>query len=111
DELSVLWEIWMACCADPRSGNIVCIIDALDECEAFGRTQLLRWIVQHFERTSNVLPGKFLKMLLTSRPEIRITDIMDIPTVSLKVEDEIGNINGDVELVVKERVAKIKSQT
>jgi ankyrin repeat domain-containing protein 50 len=111
DELSVLWEIWMACCADPKSGNIVCIIDALDECEALGRTQLLQWIIQYFERTSKVPRGNFLKLLLTSRPDIRITDIMDIPNVRLKVEDEIENIRGDVELVVKERVSKVASQT
>jgi hypothetical protein len=37
----ILWSILIAAAADPDCGNVVCIIDALDECEELSRGLLL----------------------------------------------------------------------
>ncbi|MCJ1379686.1 hypothetical protein MMC17_002788 [Xylographa soralifera] len=36
-EESSLWDFLIACLNDPISGSVICIIDALDECESCGR--------------------------------------------------------------------------
>ncbi len=49
DEASVLWKICTACFDDPLLGELVCILDALDECQPAERSQLMKWIAQYFK--------------------------------------------------------------
>ena len=41
NKFSELWEILIKAAEDPEAGEIVCILDALDECEHSGASQLL----------------------------------------------------------------------
>jgi hypothetical protein len=46
--------------------DTILILDALDECEADGRTQLIRALSELYSR--NARPGLRLKVLISSRP-------------------------------------------
>lgn len=38
---SELWRILVGCADSPNAGEIICVLDALDECNAYGRRQLI----------------------------------------------------------------------
>jgi hypothetical protein len=46
----ILWNILIAAAADPDCGNVVCIIDALDECEELSRGPFLESLVRFFSK-------------------------------------------------------------
>ena len=84
EEPSVLWRICIACFDDPLLGELVCILDAVDECQTSERSQLMMWIAQYFKnRPPNTNRVKFI---LTSRPEITMSDILDDSTCRIKLE-------------------------
>ena len=61
------------CFNDLGTRRIICVPDGLDECEASGRDQLLRWIRNYMLSS----PRDNIRFLLTSRPETGIKDIID----------------------------------
>ena len=84
-EMRTLWDIFKAVSADLKAGNIICIIDALDECEDITRKQLVKWFVDLiFEKSKSIsLSRFFLKVLMTSRPYQTIEkDFCRVPNVS-----------------------------
>ena len=84
EEPSVLWRICTACFDDPLLGELVCVLDAVDECQTSERRQLMTWIAQYFKnRPPNTNRVKFI---LTSRPEITMSDILDDSTIRIKLE-------------------------
>jgi hypothetical protein len=66
---SELWRILVECARSSDTGEIVCILDALDECNSDGRRQLIDQLKEFYfkqdERSSS--PSK-LKFLVASRP-------------------------------------------
>ncbi|EGX46852.1 hypothetical protein AOL_s00097g278 [Orbilia oligospora ATCC 24927] len=66
---SGLWNILLNAAKDENAGQIVCILDAIDECEDLGRSQLAQALRKLYS-TDSILN---LRFLLTSRPygEIR----------------------------------------
>ena len=75
---SDLWEILMECVKDSEAGKIVCVIDALDECEKESREHLIREITQLFSlKSKDQLVGCSLKLLITSQPLKDIKDQFD----------------------------------
>ena len=84
EELSLLWKICTACFDDPLLENAVFVLDALDECAAPDCEHLLTWITQYHEsRPAGLTQVKFF---LTSRPEIRIADILDTSAIRIRLE-------------------------
>ena len=66
---SELWEILVKAAEDPEAGEIVCILDALDECKMNERDQLITKLVSFFSKTEIHQNRSFpLKFLVTSRP-------------------------------------------
>ncbi|KAL4755652.1 ankyrin repeat-containing domain protein, partial [Aspergillus foveolatus] len=66
---SELWRILEGCANLPDAGEIVCVLDALDECNAVSRRQLINKLREFYcqpWRPSNSLSK--LKFLITSRP-------------------------------------------
>ena len=105
-----LWEVFTR--AAEHSGNVICVIDALDECEKSTRSILMDSLVKLY---SNPDAGKgtrgaagHLKIILTSRPYQSIEDSFhDLPRIRLKGEDETTSVSADVKLVITERVRKL----
>ena len=108
-----LWGILKEAAADAQAGTIVCIIDALDECEESGRTRLLRYL-DHFysDTTSNNRRNMALKFLITSRPYFHIErDLQSLvskyPVIRLSGEAETQSISREINLVIKAEVRNL----
>ncbi|KAK4206585.1 hypothetical protein QBC37DRAFT_356693 [Rhypophila decipiens] len=105
-----LWDLFMAAAIGHKTGEIVCIIDALDECEDSGRNQLIDAISSFHCHTTTRTP--VLKFLLTSRPYQGIARKFsqhlerELPTIHLSGEsaEEAGKISREIDLVVRNRI-------
>ena len=66
---SVMWEVLINACKDPDAGEIVCVIDALDECGETSRQQFMDNLIQFFSsREFGGSDSSCVKFLVTSRP-------------------------------------------
>ncbi|ERF70494.1 hypothetical protein EPUS_07350 [Endocarpon pusillum Z07020] len=106
-----LWSTLISVAADQNAGEVVCILDALDECQESDRSQLIKAVRKLYIADSN----KFsLKILLTSRPYDHIRrEFRDLeshlPTIHLSGEDEVEveKISREIDLVIQRRVGDI----
>ena len=105
-----LWSILEKSAADPAAGEIVCVLDALDECREEARRELIQTLTgfyssQHKARTH-------LKFLATSRPYADIErafhrGIREMTSIRLRGEDESKQISKEIDLVIDIRVPHI----
>ena len=115
-ETSTLWRLLMNATADPAAGQVVCILDALDECQERDRYILIDLLKDFYSHSSTTTERwSSLKFLVTSRPyhgiEIRFQELVDkVPTVRLAGEDEGIAISEEIRLVIRARVAQIASE-
>ena len=66
---SELWKILIEAAEDPEAGEIICILDALDECEEAARKPFMEKLVHFFSKEPRCQnPSLRLKFLITSRP-------------------------------------------
>ncbi|KAF8241787.1 hypothetical protein K440DRAFT_676974, partial [Wilcoxina mikolae CBS 423.85] len=107
-ELGVLWRIFTAATTDPDCGNVICIIDGLDECEESTRNELIKFLVSIYvpaNHTARNTDETFLKFILTSRPYGSIEErFARLPTIRLKAEEQTPAISVDIELVINAEV-------
>jgi ankyrin repeat domain-containing protein 50 len=111
ESIGGLWSTLESVAADQDAGEIVCILDALDECRDTDRSQLIKAISNFYVADSNKLS---LKFMLTSRPHqhirLELWEVLDrLPTIHLSGEDqdEVENISREIDLVIKSRVDDI----
>jgi hypothetical protein len=104
-----LWDLFIAAATGHKSGKIVCILDALDECENSGRNQLIDAIVKFLGTTARTPAVRFL---LTSRPYLDIAagfqDLeRKVPTIHLSGENEeqTNKITREIDMVIRSRIA------
>ncbi|MCJ1268504.1 hypothetical protein MMC22_008392 [Lobaria immixta] len=89
-----LWDILLESAADPEAGEIICVLDALDECKGQTRkspiTQLngTRRPYYNVERSFN-------------------TSIDDMSTIRLKGKYELKKISKEIDLVIEHQVPHI----
>lgn len=110
DMFGILWNILMKATADPDAGPIVCVLDALDECEGSARETLIEklagfYLAQH-KRKSN------LKFLVTSRPyaDIRAAfgyAVDNLPSINLEGDKESASIGKEIDLVIEYEIPRI----
>ena len=107
EEPSLLWRICTACFDDPLLENAVFVLDALDECTAPDCEHLLTWITQyHGNRPTGTTQVKFF---LTSRPEIRIADILDTSAIRIRLEihNDTDWLSKDIEVFIAVTINKL----
>ena len=104
EELVTIWEICKKCLSDSACGNILWIIDAVDECTSEDRDQLLHLMMEFF-RTSSI----HIKMLVTSRPETRIYDILSPSARKLDLDDVNATmyLERDIEKVIDYHISRM----
>ena len=110
-EESLLWNILIKCLNDPTSGSVICIVDALDECDIRGQARFLKSLMKCSLQPDKSSNQSAMKILLTSRLEIQIADILAISTINLRIEDRLDNVNADIMLVVQEGISELVSLT
>jgi len=109
---SELWSILMQVVADPSAGEIVCLIDALDECRGESRHVFLEALIHFYENeriSSNV--DTRLKFIITSRLYSDIHDefarLAQASTyIHCSGEDETEQISQEIDLVIAARVPR-----
>ena len=113
---STLWEILENAAADSRSGEVVCILDALDECEETQQIILIEKLKAfYYTPKDSRIRTQQLRFLLTSRPYRNIRAkfsslIQEFPTIHLSGDDESDHIREEIDLVIHSEVTAIASE-
>ena len=120
DELSsmfsTLWEILEKAAADSRAGEIVCVLDALDECEEAQQKTLIEKIKAFYSKAEDCGVRKHkLRFLATSRSYRNIRAqfhslTRQFPIVHLSGDDESDLIRDEIDLVIHSEVSEIASE-
>jgi cold shock CspA family protein len=104
--LQNLWDILRKVTRDQNCGNIIFIIDGVDECE--DRRDLMEEVVRHFNKESTKEKA-FLKMIVTGRPygplEARFREVR---AIRLNLEEKSDAISSDVRLVARAEAARLR---
>ncbi len=105
----ILWGILVKAAADPESGEVICVLDALDECENSGRLDLIERCHHYFGDIVKQKPDKTrLKFLITSRPYFDLErHFSTFPTIHLSGDKETESISREIEKVIRVKVQEI----
>ena len=112
-EFEELWRLLMAAATDLEGSKIVCVLDALDECQQDDRDKLIRKLEEFYQAPArHSRTGPSLKFLVTSRPyrqiELRFFTLTKcVPTIRLAGEEESDAISGEINVVIKAKVQQI----
>jgi len=113
-DFDTLWNVFLATCEDPALQEIVCVLDAVDECRE--KSRLVTKITELYNNPRPVIRrGPVLKFFVTSRPDFNIvrdfkalTDTMS--EVRLRGEEESGQISREIDLVIKFKVDQLEKR-
>ncbi|EHA25939.1 hypothetical protein ASPNIDRAFT_130463, partial [Aspergillus niger ATCC 1015] len=107
-----LWDILMSVSAQEEAREIICILDALDECR--DRDELIEAVTMFYQGLHR---DRKLKFLMTSRPYPHIERLFwklrtRLPTIHLSGdgEEEVQKISHEIGLVISKRVSDIGKQ-
>lgn len=112
-EFEELWRILISASSDPSAGDIVCILDALDECQQSDRDKLIAQLEQFYRASlGQVKPETRLKFLVTSRPyfeiECRFRSLTSrVPTIRLAGEDESKRISHEIGIFIESKIKQL----
>ncbi|KAA6412660.1 MAG: hypothetical protein FRX48_03652 [Lasallia pustulata] len=113
DAFSELWEILVRSARDSEVGEIVCVLDALDECEQNARKQLTEKLVSFFSQMEpHDNPSFALKFLITSRPyddlEQNFQPLLGVSTyLHFDGDDKSQRIGQEIDLVIDAKIPSI----
>ena len=110
-----LWSIFVVAATDPRAGDIVCVLDALDECNEQEQSSLVECLEDFCLRQQTSSSTSRPKFLITSRPYFGIRQGFDrilaaSDNIELAGNDESASIKKEIDLVIKHQVAKLKQE-
>ena len=111
DNFSELWRILAQSARDSEVGEIICVLDALDECEQSARNQLVDQLISFYLQVETIKSPTFsLKFLVTSRPyedlEDKFQQLSGIGTyVRFDCDDRSYMIGQDINLVIDEKLS------
>ncbi|KAK6062381.1 hypothetical protein SCUP234_07289 [Seiridium cupressi] len=104
-----LWDILIGATRNHNHRDIICILDALDEC--VDQTRLAKALTQHYSKGKGI---SALKFLVTSRPYLRIwQDFRNLeashPTIHLsgESEEEIDKIAQEIAITIDQRIEEL----
>lgn len=109
--MEVLWQI-LVDCANSSSADIVCVLDALDECGGDGPQPLLQMIEKSYSQPNKLLRPSKLKFLITSRPydELKLSfdRLLSIATyMHFDGDEKSEQIGKEINLVIDFKVEQI----
>ncbi|EHK42503.1 uncharacterized protein TrAtP1_002482 [Trichoderma atroviride] len=115
-DLWELWDILIMASQERNAGEIICILDAFDECENQDRQGLARIVREFYIQNGTIKQNVNLKFLITSRPydEIRRDlvpfNLEDVPVIHLKGDGDVETekISGEISLFIRDRVSRVR---
>ncbi|GKT43129.1 vegetative incompatibility protein HET-E-1 [Colletotrichum spaethianum] len=110
--ISELWDLLVNISQDSMAGEIVCILDAFDECDERERAELTRMLCEFYRRQSKDCK---LKLCLTCRPYDQIRrgferiDVANFSIVHLSgdSEEEVEKIAQEIRFVVETETIRL----
>ena len=102
---SWLWDLFMELTDEDQAGEVVCVLDALDECRLEER-QILIDHLNKFHRSKEQSNRK-LRFLITSRPYLDIEERFDKIVLRLAGEEASEIITEEIDIVIRASVARI----
>jgi hypothetical protein len=106
-------EVFTLAARDPSVGSIICVFDALDECQYRDRKILIRSL-KHLYTSASINPNRAstLKFVVTSRPyndiELSFYSLTDrFPIIRLAGEEESDKISYEIGVVINAKVEEI----
>lgn len=113
DTFTELWNILIKSAEDPSAGEIVCVLDALDECENDARNQLIQSITSFLsQKETHQKPMCALKFLITSRSlqdiEQRFHPLQEFDTFfHINGDEKSQRIGQEINLIIDSKVPSI----
>ena len=113
-KVSELWKILLACATSPDFGEIICVLDALDECKNESGQELIKTLEVFYSQSARPLADDSkLKFLVTSRPYDNLENsFRKFPkAVYLRFDgdNKSKEIQKEIDLVIDDRVPHITS--
>ncbi|KAH7129661.1 putative ankyrin repeat-containing protein [Dactylonectria estremocensis] len=112
-----LWDVLVMASQGKNAGELVCILDAFDECEDQERDKLAQALCKFYGTVNDTKNNVNLKFLVTSRPYDKIRrgfqplNIPGLPVIHLKGESdaEISKIAQEIDVYIEDRVSRIQA--
>ncbi|UKZ63248.1 uncharacterized protein TrAtP1_004476 [Trichoderma atroviride] len=111
--MEVLWKI-LVDCAESSPADIICVLDALDECGGDSAQQLLGMIKRCYSQHDQLLRPSNLKFLITSRPYDNLKGLFDtLQSVATYMHfdgdenEKSSQIGEEINLVIDAKVRNI----
>ncbi|MCJ1267408.1 hypothetical protein MMC22_007293 [Lobaria immixta] len=106
---SKLWSIFTEAAVDRSAGNVICVFDALDECNEQEQPTLIKALEDFCLHQQALFSTSRLKFLVTSRPYFTIRREFDellgaSSNIELAGNDESASIKKEIDIVIKRRV-------
>ncbi len=107
-----LWSVLTKAVVDSKAGEVVCILDALDECAEEGRYQFIDAVNTFCYRSTVKQSKSQLKFFVTSRPYLDIErrfmkPISNFSMIRLHGEKESAAIGHEIDAVIRWRVRSL----
>ncbi|KAF4465990.1 ankyrin repeat [Fusarium albosuccineum] len=104
-----VWQIMCEACSRVPQREVICIVDALDECSEHSRNRFIRMVLSTFLVPDAKKTAGSLKVLVTSRPWPEIeAKFGPNSTIRLRGEDETRALAHDIGIVVERRVQDLE---
>ncbi|CAI7655855.1 unnamed protein product [Penicillium crustosum] len=110
--LDTMWKVLREISRDPECGQIIFVLDALDECETKDQKDLIRRLKGLERHDESQVSTHHLKVLVTSRPYLNIENefrelIENIPGIRLPSERLSTQLQSEMNHVVHARMSKL----
>ena len=114
-KLSELCTIFNQAVTDPAAGHIICVLDALDECNEDEQLQLISFLEDICLVRPKSSSAPRVKFLITSRPEFKIRQgfdklLAESDNIELAGNDESRSIMEEIDLVIKDQIVKLQQE-
>lgn len=115
-DFDALWNIFLKAAENASGREVICVLDALDECKEGSRKALAAKLVQLYSPHGLDKDRRpMLKFFVTSRPEFRIERDFKALTsalseVRLRGEEESEQISREIDLVIRYKVEELGSK-
>ncbi|KAG7009653.1 hypothetical protein G7Y79_00002g007680 [Physcia stellaris] len=108
-DLDTLWNVFLRAAEDSSNREIICVLDALDECQEQSRKALIAKLTHLYHPHRSAANGStIMKFLVTSRPDFGIVrDFKDVTSalseIRLRGEEESEQISQEIDLVIRRK--------
>ena len=112
-----IWSILLDVSRDPNAGEIICVLDALDECGETERKKLIEKLVHFYSsRAEQTNPNIRLKFLVTSRDyddiHSELGELSEAASfVHFDASDQQELISRDISRVIDDRLPRVLGKT